>query len=221
MLCHTPRQFKRDFDNALADIMMASINIPYKHTVVIMHETIKGSISDTNWRIKGGAEVPLLEYGEEIKDNTVTYLAIGDLHVKQRLAPRTYYSGAPLQIKFGDQWPKGILVVDTEDPDNPIFEPIKSKQLVRVTSMENIPKDCHVKLVTDKISALGAALPENVMKLEYAKAEMTDSLLDLSKNLSLHQLILEGITKSLDGQDLVIAKREVDEMIQQIQQADS
>lgn len=221
LLCHTPRQFKRDYQNAIEEVNSASLKIPYKHIVVMIHETLKGSITDTNWRLKGGVDVPPLEYGEEVEANNITYCAVGDIHVRQKISARTFYCGAPLQVKFGDQWPKGVLVVDTEDTDNPVFEPIESKQLVRITDLEDIPDNCHIKLVTNKISSLGAALPDNVMKIEYVKSEIHDTVLDLSKNLSLHQLVLEGVSQILEGEDLILAKREIDEMVQQIQQVDA
>lgn len=220
LLCHTPRQFKRDILAALSDLREASIRIDYKNIVVVAHETIKGSVSDTNWRMKSGAEVPNLDYGEDLAyDIPVTYCALGDLHIKQQVAPRTFYCGAPLQIKFGDQYPKGILVVDTDDPDNPVFEPIESKQLVRVSALEDIPENCHVKLVTDKISSLGLDLPENVMKLEYSKTEQQDSILDINQDLGV--LLLEAIEKCFEGEDLSIAKREIDELLRQLPQTET
>lgn len=220
LLCHTPRQFKRDYKNALDEVRNSSIKVPYKHIVVILHETLKGAITDTNWRLQGGDDVPLLEYGEDLEDNGVTYNCVGDIHVRQKIAPKTFYCGSPIQVKFGDQYPKGVLVVDTEDPDNPIFVPIESKQLLKVSSLENIPEDCHIKLVTDKISTLGITLPDNVMKVEYTRPEKQENVLDLSRTLSLHQMILDGVSLSLKDDDLILAKREIDEILQQVQKID-
>jgi DNA repair exonuclease SbcCD nuclease subunit len=218
LLCHTPRQFKRDIINAVNELREASIKVSYKNIVIIAHETIKGSISDTNWRMKSGAEVPTLDYGEVLDDVPVTYCALGDLHIKQQVAPKTFYCGAPLQIKFGDQHPKGILIVDTDDPNNPVFEPIESTALVRVTSLEDIPENCHVKLVTDKINSLGLDLPDNVMKLEYRKNEKDDSILDINQDLNI--ILLEEVTKKFEGEDLSIAKREIDELLSLLPQAE-
>ena len=199
----------------------ASIKVNYKSIVVVTHETIRGAISDTNWRIKGGSEVPLLDYGEDAEDIPVTYCALGDLHIKQKVGPRTFYSGSPLQIKFGDQFPKGVLVVDTDDPDNPVFEPIESVPLVRVTSIEDIPENCHVKLVTDKIDSLGVMLPDNVMKREYNKKEKNDNLLNINQDLSLGQILIDEVAKILSPEDLITAKREIDELLKQLPQVES
>jgi hypothetical protein len=86
--------------------------------------------------------------------------------------------------------------------------------------LENIPEDCHIKLVTDKISTLGITLPDNVMKVEYTRPEKKENVLDLSRTLSLHQMILEGVSLSLKDEDLILAKREIDEMLQQVQKID-
>jgi exonuclease SbcD len=220
LVCHTPRKFKEDCARAINDAKDASISLKYKNVVVVVHETIKGSISDTNWRIKGGVDVPKLDYdGEDAQDFDVTYVALGDIHIRQKMAPRTFYCGAPLQIKFGDQWPKGVLIVDTDDPDNPVFEPVASKQMVKATSFDDVPEDCYVKVVTSKTEALGVAKPENVVKVEYEKPDF-EPILDLKNGLSLHQLIVEGVSQTLEGDDLAIARREIDNIISQVGQVD-
>jgi exonuclease SbcD len=219
LLCHTPRQFKRDYENAIAEVRNSSLKLNFRHIVVVMHETLKGALTDTNWRMQGDL-LPPLEYGEEMEDCEVTYNCVGDIHIKQRIAKNTFYCGAPLQVKFGDQWPKGVLIVDTEDPNNPVFQPIESKQLVKVSSLENIPENAHVKLATDKVTTLGLALPSNVVKVEYVKPDQPDSVLDLSRDLSLHQILVESVSQTLEGEDLILAKKEIDEIIQQVQKAD-
>jgi DNA repair exonuclease SbcCD nuclease subunit len=221
LLCHTPRRFKEDCEAAINAAKNSSIAPKFKSVVVVVHETFKGSITDTNWRLHDGVNVPKLDYeGEEVSKFEVTYCAAGDIHVRQKLAPNTYYCGAPLQVKFGDQWPKGVLIVDTDDPDNPVFEPVKSKQLVKTTSFEDLYPDCYVKVVTNKAEALGVARPANVMKVEFEKPTF-EPVLDLKKSLSLHQLILEGVNQAFENEDdLAIAKREVNRIISEVEQVD-
>lgn len=217
LLCHTPRHFKEDCEAAIEAVRNSSVGLKFKNVVVVVHETFRGSITDTNWRLKGGVDVPKLDYeGEDVSEFEVTYVALGDIHIRQRMAPRTYYCGAPLQVKFGDQWPKGVLIVDTDDPDNPVFEPIDSKQMVKATSFDDVPADAYVKVVTNKTEVLGVARPENVMKVEFEKPQF-EPVLDLKANLSLHQLILEGVTQALENEDdLNIAKREIAKILAEV-----
>lgn len=223
LLCHTPRKFKQDCNQAIQDVIDSSLKPNYKNIVLVVHETIKGSVTDTNFRLNKGDDTPKLEYGEDTEALNVSYVALGDIHIRQKLAPCTYYCGAPLQVKFGDQWPKGVLIVDTEDPDNPEFAAIESKQLIKVTAVEDIPtEDCYVKLATGKTDTLGVNLPDNVMKLQFVKQHDTDSLLSLDSNKSLHEIFMEELTKVLSEEDdLAIAKRELEAIINQLPKVDS
>lgn len=215
LLCHTPRHFKADCLASVEGVLSASIKPKYKKVVLVAHETIKGSLTDTNFRLKGGEAAPL-DYGEEIQSDEITYVALGDIHIKQKMGPRTYYCGAPLQVKFGDQWPKGVFIVDTDDPDNPEFVPVASKRMVKVTDVDNIPEDCYVKLITNKIDSSGLNLPANVIKSQFVKAEM-DPLLEVNNEITLHQQVLTELTKNIpDAVDLALAKRELEDIFQKI-----
>jgi len=214
LLCHEPKQFKRDYMKAISDLRDASVKPEYKHVILVCHETIKGAISDTNYRITTGDDVPLTDHGSEIEPLDITYIALGDIHQKQRMAPRTYYCGAPLQVKFGDKDKKGVLIVDTDDPDNPKFVPVKSKPLLKVTSLDNIPEDAYVKLVVSKLDGIGAKLPDSVIKQELDK---TTIISELNMELGLHQAWLEMVSSNLDEDQIVIARVEIASIVNSIE----
>lgn len=214
LLCHEPKQFKRDCQQAIEDVRTTSIQLDYKHIVLVCHETLRGAISDTNYRLKDGEDVPPLESGESYDAaGDITYVAVGDIHMKQRMGPRTFYCGAPLQVKFGDQPDKGVLIVDTDDPDNPVFVPVESKKLVKVTDIEHIPDNAYVKLAVSKLEGLGSGLPGNVVRAELSKAVITGTL---QMDLSLHETWLDSVAQNLDEEQMVIAQEEIADILSTI-----
>lgn len=215
LLCHNPRYFKAEAEAAIAKLRTGSLIVPYKHLVLVCHEAIKGAVSDTNYRMTHGSDVPGLDVGEvTLDDPGLTYTAIGDIHIRQRVAPRTYYCGAPLQVKFGDQWPKGVLIVDTDNPDNPEFVPIPSKRLVRVEMKEgeapSIPENAYVKLVASAAAVAEArqagTITEDVVRFEAIKEQ---TALEYKETLDLQGRVLSGLSQLLtDAEDLDLGKRE-------------
>jgi len=166
LFVHKPKLFKSTLTKAIDDLKNSSVILDYKHVVVVAHELIRGSIMDNNYQPK---------HGEDLDDQNaafVTYYALGDIHKQQRIGPCTYYSGAPHQTKFGEEARKGLLIVDTDNPDNPEFVQLESKQLVIATSKDDIPEDSYVKLKASKLDLTSQELPDNVVKTEYDREEV-------------------------------------------------
>jgi DNA repair exonuclease SbcCD nuclease subunit len=81
--------------------------------VVVAHEAVKGSQTDNGYVLNSK-----LHLDEAL---AVTYWALGDIHLTQRILSNAFYSGAPYQVDFGEGIEKGVLLVDTEAPTEPQF----------------------------------------------------------------------------------------------------
>lgn len=223
LLCHKPRYFRDDFYGAIRALKTSTLVPEHKYCVAVVHECLKGSISDTNWRMKDGVDVPLVEAAETVPEHDLTYIAIGDIHIQQQMGPRAFYSGAPMQVKFGDQERKGVLIVDTEDPGNPEFVQITSKRLIKVVadSLEDFatkpkPEDAHVKMVASpKVfkEAVEAGLADGITRFE---AVRDTKALDYKSQLDLPSKVLHGLSQHLTGEDLELAKREAASLFSQV-----
>lgn len=221
LLCHRPRFFQEDLEAELRRLAESSVVPPHKHVVAVVHETFRGTITDTNWRLQHGEDVKPLDVGETIPNLNLTYVAAGDIHICQRISDRAWYSGAPLQVKYGDRYPKGVLLVDTDDPDSPEFIPIHSKKLVVVHAREDgtIPvpeEDVHVKVfASPKVYAAAREqghIPEGT-RFQAVKDDVTLAF----ANTDLRSKIMEGLEQILTGEDLDIAKREAQAVLAQAQ----
>lgn len=216
LLCHRPRYFHEDTQAALTTLRESSLVVDCKHVVVVCHETIRGALTDTNHRLSDGAEIPL-STGETIPEYDVTYWAVGDIHIRQRIGKSAYYCGAPLQIHFGDSDPKGVLLVDTDNPDAPEFIPIDSKRLVRVRLQEgiepHIPDNAHVKLV-GTMNAIASARDTGLMTEAVARVEAVreEVVIDYQKALGLEDRVRTGIQQMLSGDDLDMGLAEINRL---------
>lgn len=85
--------------------------------VVVTHLTVAGCKTETGYVMTEGAK---------IGSKRVLYWALGDIHRMQAVAPNAYYPGNPLHHRWGEQGPKGVLIVDTENPENPTFVRLKA-----------------------------------------------------------------------------------------------
>lgn len=138
--------------------------------VVLMHEVIKGAVSDTGFKIDHGVRLdPHLD---------ILYFACGDLHIKQRLVgvPNGYYCGSPCQHNFGEELPKGFLVVDTKKPTTPKFVEIDEvPPLVTVSKPKEVKKvreDAWVRIVSEDLVD-DDELDDRVLKIEYTPPKET------------------------------------------------
>lgn len=200
LLCHRKHHFSGDSKEAVIGFSTSSLQIPYKNFVVVAHETIRGSQTDI--RVADGFYK--LPSGEDAPDTSlpVTYWALGDIHKVQAVTPNAFYSGAPLQTKFGDTWPKGVLVVDTDQPTDPKFVAIKSNQLVRATVGSVVPPNSYVKWVLSSKEELPKSVPHNVVSIEISSPENSLSL-DIDGSLS--DKLLEGVKQqgASDAEQLI------------------
>lgn len=81
--------------------------------VGVMHDALVGSQTDSGYNLEGKLTLK--------KDWDITYWALGDIHLSQPMFPHAHYSGSPHQINFGESTNKGVLIVDTDNPDEPGF----------------------------------------------------------------------------------------------------
>lgn len=139
--------------------------------VVLMHEVIKGAVSDSGFKI---------EHGVRLDPNLpILYFACGDLHINQKLVgiPHGYYCGSPCQHNFGEELPKGFLIVDTKKPKSPEFVEITEvPTLVTVSKPKEIKKvreDAWVRIVSPDLVD-DEELNDRVLKVEYTPPEKTD-----------------------------------------------
>jgi len=125
--------------------------------IVVLHENVVGSKTDTGLMVTSNAQVHL----EPI--DGVTYWALGDIHKRQSILPNAWYCGAPHQTRFGEDLDKGVLVVDTADPTNPKYVPIRSTKLIELHEVPDVwpsAAEAFVKLHAMPTSTM--PLPMNV-----------------------------------------------------------
>ena len=146
-------------EKLLVQMSKAAYNQGCKWAVAVLHTTSIGVTSDTGWCAKNGWDMKPIQ--------SITYYALGHIHKCQQLAlPNAWQSGSPIQHNFGDKKPKGVLIVDTDDPNNPKFVPLqKPKPLYVIKDSDAIPTDGYIKLLTNE-SMLGKDLPSNVVATE-------------------------------------------------------
>ena len=213
LLVHGRGEFSEACRRAVIDYHESGVKVDADHFVMVAHETIRGAQTDI--KLKTG-DYYRLETGEERPDTSldVTYWALGDIHKAQAVGPRAFYSGAPLQIKFGDDWPKGVLVVDTEDPDNPKFADIDSNQLVKAAPGEEVPRNSYVKLkVKNKTDILSEKSPNIVRwEVDSKKASLT-----LDVNSSLRDKLIEGVKQQGAEEDVLsLALAEIESLLMNV-----
>jgi DNA repair protein SbcD/Mre11 len=214
LLCHRPGHFRKDSRRAVRDYHRSSIDTGASSFVVVCHETIQGSLTDA--RMKDGSHYRM-KTGEEAPDMTlpVTYWACGDIHKHQAVGSKAFYSGSPVQTKFDDDWPKGVLIVDTDDPEHPKFVPVPSNQLVKAGKDDIVPKGAFVKLkVRDAQELSSMELPENVVKFDYEKS-ITSLAIDVGS--SLRDKLTQGIRQqNPTDEELEIALGEIETLLSSV-----
>lgn len=144
------------FKEATLEEMVSQIKEQYKWIVAMIHDTTIGVSDDKGWTARTGWEMKQIP--------NITYYAFGHIHKMQRLRLRNAFQcGSPIQHQFHDKQPKGVLIVDTNNPENPKFVRLKNvKPLYIIKEGETIPSDGYVKLLTNE-SHLNRDLPPNVV----------------------------------------------------------
>lgn len=130
--------------------------------VVVLHEAVQGCVNDAGTHITKHHQIRLDSSFPE-----VTYWALGDMHVHQRILPNAWYSGSPHQIKFDELPYKGVFIVDTDRPTEPEFVKLKSTELrVLTEEPENgwpSVREALVKYEPDINTLASSRLPPNVL----------------------------------------------------------
>ena len=160
-----------------------------KYRVVLLHECITGVTLDNGYIMPTGTKIP--------KIPQITYWAVGDIHNHQKTnVVNGYYAGAPAQFKFDDKLPKGLIVVDLENPSRkPIFHPLKSKPLKTVTSVDDIQDDAYYKIKGSFDEVIKANREEKVVKSELVKTD--EDVLEYEK-----LGIVDGLPEFLAGKGI-------------------
>lgn len=192
----------------LETLRTGSVSLGVEKLIVVSHETVKGSVTMTGIKLPKGTEV----LGTP---SDVTYVAFGDIHKRQKVCDRAYYSGSPYQINFGEANEQGVLLVDTEDSDNPKFLPIKSMPLLTVTSIRDIPEGSYARLeYADKPLEKGV-LPESVVATKWTpdQVDLTNIVLDEHLLSGLEHVLKE---RGLSEDDIPFAMAEAEEVMRSL-----
>lgn len=142
--------------------------------VAVVHETIAGSVNDTGHQFEKGITIT--------DPRMVTYWALGDVHACQQItgSPNAYYSGCPIQHDFSDSTKRGVLVVDTNKPEDPEFYPLhhKVQRLITIVvgkdddpSKVEIPRDAIVRIEATKQQLSEMYVPDNVVRTKVVNSK--------------------------------------------------
>lgn len=211
LLCHRKHCFKDDLRSAVEQFRGSSLVVPHDHFVVVAHETIRGAQTDI--KMKDGSYYKLKDGADAPDDSLpVTYWALGDIHKVQAVSKNAFYSGSPLQTKFSDTWPKGVLVVDTAVPEDPQFVPVASNQFVKAKFGDVIPSNSYVKWKFESEEDIPDDIPSNVVKIEISSKENS---LSLGVDGSLRDKLLEGVKQQgATEEELSLAEIEVASLLE-------
>lgn len=187
------------FDENILEKMAKEACRDYKKVVAVLHTTTIGVVSDTNWVAKEGWDMASLPH--------IDYYAFGHIHKYQKLnLSNAYQSGSPIQHKWSDKLPKGVLLVDTDLLDNNGPEFISMRKLIKplytIKDGEKVPNFGHIRLLTTKNILGFKDLPDNVVCTERDLSNIIisgyDGKLDPTKGLNKY-LAEEGL--SVDEQN--------------------
>lgn len=185
------------FKETRLEEMVFQVKGQYKWIVTMIHDTTIGVSDDKGWIARVGWEM------REVP--SITYYAFGHIHKAQRLRLRNaFQAGAPIQHQFSDKQPKGVLIVDTDDPENPKFVRLKNvKPLYTIKDGDSIPTDGYVKLLTNE-SHLGRELPPNVV-VSLQDTSYLEEIEEYDETLD----SMKGLTSYLASQHLTIEEQVV------------
>lgn len=199
------------FKETKLEEMVSEIKGQYKWIVAMIHDTSIGVSDDKGWVARAGWDM------KEIPG--ITYYAFGHIHKAQRLRLRNaFQAGAPIQHQFSDKQPKGILIVDTNDPENPKLVRLKNvKPLYTIQDGEPIPEDGYVKLITNQ-PHLGRELPSNVVvstqdTSSLEEIEEYDETFDSMKGLTAYLA-----SQRLTAEEQVVGVSLVEEIIKELEE---
>jgi len=191
--------------------MASETSSQYKWLIALLHTTTIGVRSDTNWVAQKGWDMQPVP--------GITYYAFGHIHKFQRLGlPNAFQSGSPIQHKWSDKLPKGVLIVDTDKPTTPRFVSLSKvvRPLYTVKDGDPIPEYGYVKLVTNK-NVLGRELPANVVDTERDLSDIKileyDGELDPTAGLN-EYLAKDGLTLDEQKIGIQIAEKIIKEINQ-------
>lgn len=126
-----------------------------KYYVPMSHLMIKGCIRDNGTKSPIGTELPKAKWD---------YFALGDIHKYQKIGPNAFYSGSPIQHKFGEDLPKGVVIVDLESGKRKFVE-IKSPNIRKLITITKVPETWPANAwVRFKGSKVPQDLPPEVIK---------------------------------------------------------
>lgn len=175
---------------ALKSLRKSSLQVPYKHLVVVAHQTVKGSIADNGHALPDG-----VDWDSSLQEAVpITYYALGDIHGYQRVGKRAWYSGSPLHTKFDPKkQDHGCLLVDLDDPDHPKHLPVVSKKLLvlkgsDMKAIREAEKSGHLVKVKHSKNATAdeiaeAATSKAVVRTAYGKVDLDLGDLKVGGNL--------------------------------------
>jgi len=169
--------------------------------VVMMHATISGCSTDTGVSLSGGPRIP--------KDcDFVDYWALGDIHKMQALNPYAWYSGSPYQTDFGEDRPKGVLIVDTDNPTEPTFHELTAaKPFVTLLAVPRLwPEDEYIRL---SIAAkdIPEDLPPCVVQVQTLKRETANAADEIYETKEARkERYLQGMPEYLESQGLSLER---------------
>lgn len=175
------------FKTKIIKILLNKLPKNKKPVIVMGHQATLGAVTDSGRTLKGSSIAKLKKF------KRIVYFAMGHVHKFQRLElPNAFQSGSPIQHRFDEQLPKGILLVDTKHPTKPRLVSLKTvRPLVVVREGEHIPKDAYVKVLLKSKDLRKENLPNNVIATDYIRKNQSISEYELKGKIT------DGLVKFL------------------------
>jgi DNA repair exonuclease SbcCD nuclease subunit len=125
---------------------------------VMIHQTVAGAIAETGAPL-AGLQWPVMRHKPR-------WVVSGDVHKPQQVGPVTY-SGAPYQVRFGDQYLPRVLLMDDEGNKRDLHFPAPKKLSLQIRDAEEIVRNKIILTNGDQVKITIELTREEVV--EWAK----------------------------------------------------
>ena len=136
---------------------------------VVAHYAAKGCIYENNTMAPKG-------WVFDYKPETIKQWFLGDIHMRQNVAPNAAYPGSPCQLNFGESGQKGIDIYDVDKGKRERILLSAAPPLMTVSVKDRVPKflDNALYRVYASKKFIDYSFPPNVVSVQLFEAKKDD-----------------------------------------------